>query len=352
MKTLALIPLLLLAGCVAKPARPHAAPDLRPLELELAQGYAASIVAEDLTNPSFVSFRPGSDRLTICDPGNGRVLLVEGSRQRVLLDTMATEYWKTLPDGSKAYRVGPLAALWLDENRLVVADSGSGDGKEALIVYEVGQDSLRELRRTNTVGPTSEAETDKGEGNFTGMCLMDDGKTVYGCSHGNDAKTWLFKADVETGKLEVLMPADDAGIKTNSPMQVIAWRGNLLVVYSGAGGQDDGLIVEWDIKAGKPLNQWTVAGLLDPMGISHVPGTDNEFAVTDNNWNLNRVNPGRIARVTLGESPQAACDVVASGLMGPVNCAFGPDGRLYVTCLGEKYDSGQGLVVAIRGFVK
>lgn len=354
MKQLLLLAVALaLAGCVARATKQPVAPDLRSASLQLAEGYAAAIVADGLTNPAFVSFRPGSGNLTICDSGKGRVVMIEDGRQKTIVEGLDTEFWKTLPDGTKAYRVGVQAASWLSPQRLIVTDGGKPDGAETVIVYHISSEGPArnsEKVRTNTIGPTGGGDTDKGEGNLSGLALMDDGRTLYVCSHGNDKKSWVLKGDLKDGKLEPALSADDNGIVVNTPMQALAWRGNLLVVYSGAGGVDDGLIVEWDLETGKPVHQWRMSGMIDPMGISQVPGSANQFAVTDNNWSLTAVNSGTVAVVTLGDGEQAETKVIARGLAGPVNCAFGPDGRLYVTCLGTEYDKNEGLVVAISGF--
>jgi hypothetical protein len=344
---------LALAGCVARATKAPVAPDLRPASLQLSEGYEAAIVAEGLTNPSCVSFRPGSGNLTICDSGKGRVVMIENGRQKTIVDGMDTEFWKTLPDGAKAYKVGVQAALWLSPQRLIITDGGKPDGKETVVVYHIsseGPTHNTEKLRTNNIGPTGGGETDKGEGNLSGVALMDDGRTLYACSHGNDKKTWVLKGDLKDGTLETALSADDNGISVNAPMQALAWRGNLLVIYSGAGGVDDGLIVEWDLATGKPLHQWRMTGMPDSMGIAQVPGSTNQFAVTNNNWSLTGVNRGTVALVTLGDSELAETKVIARGLLGPVHCAFGPDGRLYVTCLGNEYDKDEGQVVAISGF--
>ena len=41
--------------------------------------------------------------------------------------------------------------------------------------------------------------------------------------------------------------------------------------------------------------------------------------------------------------------VLGRNLRGPVSCAFGPDGRLYVAQLGEAFDQGVGNVLALDG---
>ncbi|MCA8913534.1 MAG: WD40 repeat domain-containing protein [Planctomycetes bacterium] len=326
------------------------------MDIGLKDGYRASIVAEGLNNPSFITFRPGDGALTIVDSGNGRVVVAEGDTLKPVVEGMHTEYWKTLEDGTKAFKVGPLAALWRDTDHLLVTDAGVGDGDETVQTWQIstsGPEHNVISARTNPIGPTTDDPKDKGEGNLTGMAMMPDGDTFYVCGQGSDAKTWVLKGSVKDNKLETAFSADDNGIDVNSPMQALAWRGNLLVIYSGAGGKPDGLAVEWDLKTGKPAHQWKLTGLVDPMGIAPLPGSINEFAVVDNNWALTGVNAGKLAVVTLqSDKTEAKVDVIASYLHGPVNCAFGPDKRLYIACLGEAYDSDKGLVVAVDGFSK
>ncbi|MCA8916806.1 MAG: hypothetical protein KDB90_15540 [Planctomycetes bacterium] len=318
-------------------------------------GYNATIVAEGLNNPSSVCFRPGDGALTICDSGNGRVVVIEDGRQLPIIEGMTTEYWKTLEDGTKAFKVGPLSAAWLSSQQLAVTDAGEPDGKETIATWHISSEGAAKSnvkQRSNAIGPTTKDLKDLGEGNLSGMCLMPDGNTYYVCGQGSDAKSWVLRGNLATGHLETAFSADDNGIAINSPMQCIDWRGNLLVVYSGAGGKDDGLIVEWDLETGKPANQWSIPGIVDPMGIAKVPGSSNRFAVTDNNWLLTGVNAGSVSLVTLEDSQEARIERVAKGVFGPVNCAFGPDGRLYVACLGKTYDGNEGMVIAINGFRK
>ena len=95
--------------------------------------------------------------------------------------------------------------------------------------------------------------------------------------------------------------------------------------------------------------QWTLPGLADPMGMDRIPGTDR-LAVVDNRWSLTAVGAGKLGSVTLTEGGgEAGVDILAEGLEGPVSCAFGPDGRLYVTTLGAAFDKDLGQVLAISG---
>ena len=134
-------------------------------------------------------------------------------------------------------------------------------------------------------------------------------------------------------------------------MQTLPTRdGTVLVLYSGRGGVDDGLIVEWDETTGEPVRQWTLPLLTDPMGMDWIPGGGGALAVVDNNWALTEVKNGRLAVVRLpGESGAADVSVRGDRLKGPVSCAFGRDGTLYIAELGKQIDGTQGRVIAIRG---
>lgn len=354
-RTMLLIPLLL-AACVAKPAKAPIAPEIRETKIGLADGYRAYVVAEGLNNPSFVSFHPDG-RLTVCDSGNGRVVTVEVGLLTPVVDRLHTEYWKVYKNDAgeevKAFKIGPLAAHWLGLSKLVLTDGGLKDGEESLATYEISADGPSQNKivgRTNVVPPTTGDTADKGEGNLSGMCVMPDGDTYYVCGQGYDGKSWVLGGSLKEGTLEPMMSADENGIKVNSPMQVVPWGENILVIYSGAGGEDDGLLVEWNPKAKQPVNQWELKGLRDPMSIAQIPGTSNQFVVTDNNWSLTQVNPGKLAIVTIEADKPAATRIIATDIYGPVHCAFGPDRRLYVSCLGKNFDSNLGHVVAITGF--
>ena len=119
------------------------------------------------------------------------------------------------------------------------------------------------------------------------MCIRDSGKT------------WTLTADSETKALKTFASADEADVEVNSPMQTVPWdASSFLVLYSGAGGKEDGRIIQWSTETKKPVMQWPLAGIKDPMGMARIPGTD-EVVIVDNNWSLTAVNPGSIARLPL-----------------------------------------------------
>ena len=300
-----------------------------------APAYPVETVLDGLTNPSGVTFDEYG-QLTVCD-GAGRVIVVEEGLAKDYVTGFETEFWKIDPEtGTKRYQLGPLSAAWLPGYKLVVSDGGKKDGEETILFFDEPGSADSPTAQSGSVGPTTEDEADKGEGNLTGFSVSPDGKTVWVCGQGADAATWVLHLDTETRELTPWASADQNGIEINSPMQTLVWDDDtLLVLYSGAGGVEDGTIVAWSIASKTPKQTWTLPGLKDPMGMARIPGTD-ELAVVDNNWALTTVNRGRVARVRLGEE-DATVTLTGVELAGPTSCAFGPDGKLYVAVLGERF---------------
>lgn len=311
-------------------------------------------VLEGLNNPSSVSFAPDG-RLTVCDAGpgrdhgNGRVLLWDGTDTTEYLTGFPTEYWKKGADGEPdRFKLGPLSSLWLADGRLLVSSGGLADGVDHLVVFE-GAGTADTGVASNPIAPTSDDPADKGEGNLTGLSQDASGR-VFVAGQGADAKSWVLTYDPSSGATAGLASADDAGVAINSPMATVPEsESSFLALYSGAGGKDDGLIVRWNSETGELMKQWTLDGLIDPMGMALMPD-GSSLVVVDNNWSLREVLEGTIAHVTLPTGGGAAeIEVLHEGLRGPTSCAFGNDGRLYVSLLGPEFDADQGSVVAIDG---
>ncbi|APZ94029.1 hypothetical protein [Fuerstiella marisgermanici] len=322
------------------------------IDLGLKKQFSGRLVLGGLTNPSSVSFSP-SGVLTVCDSGNGQVLLVKDGKAEKYITGFQTEYWKVDAEtGAKRFKLGPLSSVWVNDKTLAVTNAGLGDGKETVVFYDAAG-TVDSGKATNSVGPTSDDDKDNGEGNLTGLSVSEDGSTVYVAGQGSDAKTWVLSVDVASKKLSGLASADDAGIEINSPMDTMPWgKNSILALYSGAGGKDDGLIVQWNVKKKEVVRKWNLPGLTDPMGFAQIPETKS-LVVVDNNWALTEVKAGRLARVNLPkEGDDAKVRVIGEKLHGPVSCAFGPDGDLYVAQLGAEFDKDKGQIVAISGIKK
>jgi DNA-binding beta-propeller fold protein YncE len=321
-----------------------------------AAGYEAQLVRDGLNNPSSVAFSPDGTQMAVCDSGAGRVLVsaVSGDAAETAMAGFDTEHWKVTKNEqgevvSESFKLGPLSAVWAGST-FVVADAGKRDGAETLRFYAQPTGDASGGTATNAVGPTTTDAKDKGEGNLTGLAVAADNDTIYVCGQGHDGKSWVLRANVSTKVLEPFLSADDHGIAVNSPMQCLLWGdSHLLVLYSGKGGAADGTLVKWDLTTKTPVAQWTPAGLIDPMGMAWIPGTQ-ELAIVDNNWALTKVNQGTLVRVALHDGGKSDLTVLATDLRGPVSCAFGPAGRLWITQLGPQFDREQGQLIAVSGF--
>ncbi len=344
-------------------------------DLGLSRGYQAESVLENLNNPSSISFSaPGAisenGLLTVCDSGNGQVLLVhidenynrfktqgssanlrskrKSSAQWVVgASGLQTEYWKTDP---QSFKVGPLSALWVDRSTLAISDAGKPDGQEKILFMDFQNTSFASNSSKANKVRTSTAFA--GEGNFCGISLAPD-NTIYICGQGSDAQTYILQADItaEQPELKAFVSSDEKGIAIDSPMQTLVYGDSLLVLYSGKGGIEDGLIAQWSLQDGSLLAQWKLPGLMDPMGMDFIPGTDR-LVVVDNNWSLTEVLAGKLAIVDLPSgSDEANVDIIASNLKGPTACGFGPDHKLYIAQLGEAFDQNKGNVIVVDGFV-
>ncbi|MCA9057619.1 MAG: hypothetical protein KDA85_03940 [Planctomycetaceae bacterium] len=321
----------------------------KAIDLGLRKQFKSTVVAEGLNNPSGISFSP-SGVLTVCDSGNGRVVLIKDGKVEDYITGFTTEYWKVDAEtGAKRFKLGPLSSVWLNEKTLAVANAGLKDGEEVITFFDAAG-TADSGKSTNAIPPTSDDPADKGEGNLTGLSLSDDGSTIYVAGQGADAKTWVLKVDVASKKMSTAFSADAAGIEINSPMDTMPWNENsILALYSGAGGKDDGLIVQWNTKTGKVMKKWTLPGLTDPMGFARVPETSS-LIVVDNNWALTEVKAGRLARVNLPrDAEEAKVNVLSEQLRGPVACQFGPDGALYIAQLGTEFDANKGQILKIEG---
>ncbi|MFT7616755.1 MAG: hypothetical protein ACI97A_000384 [Planctomycetota bacterium] len=305
-----------------------------------------TVVAKGLMNPSCVSFSPAGE-LTICDSGNGRVVVLRDGKLVDYVTDFDTEFWKIDKEtDTKRFKLGPLSAIWLGKT-LVVTDGGKKDGKETLLFFS-GPGKANSGVASNTMVPAGVAP-EKGEGNLTGMSASGDMKMIYLCGQGSDDNSWILQCDVAGKKLSTFASADVNGIKINSPMQILNWDDNsILALFSGKGGADDGLVVKWDKKTAKVLGQWQLTGLKDPMGMARVPGSD-DLMVVDNNWALTKVNQGALARVSLKAEGKIEMSMIDIRLNGPVSCGFGPGGNLFIAQLGTEFDSDKGEVLKVSG---
>ncbi|MEX1026043.1 MAG: hypothetical protein WD226_13295 [Planctomycetota bacterium] len=340
----------LLAACATTSSDRLAELPRTDVDVGAAEGVRAAVLLDGLMNPSGLSFAPDG-ALMVVDSGNGRVLRVDEQGSAPYLTGFDTEYWKIDPEsGAKRFLLGPLSALWMEDDVLAVTDGGKADGLDRVGFFR-GPGTAADGTYTAGIAPTSDDPADLGEGNPIGLALGPDGNTLYMAGQGADAKTWVLTASRKHTSFTPLLSADEHGISTNSPMQVLVESDDtLLVLYSGAGGQEDGLLVRWSLATKSPIATYPLPGVIDPMGMDFYPGTRSRLAVVDNNWALTDVQNGSLFEVVLpARGNEVRVTRLADNLAGPVACCFGPDGSLYVAQLGARFDAGLGQVLVIGG---
>lgn len=323
-------------------------------DIGLATPFKAEVVAGGLENPTTIAFHPSSGEMFVAESAAGRVVSVSPAAVEPFATGFATEYWKNLPDGRKFFHVGPLGLAFLADGTLAVGTGGNLKYGQDVLAFFKGAGAFEAAEKSNALPRTSESVDDAGEGNFVGLAVSPDGKTIHVASHGYDKKTWVLACDVATRKLDPWLSFDDLGIAANSPMACL-WRGEnrLLVLLSGGTGSGgDSLAVELDVAAKTVVRQWTFPGLEDVYGIAPVPGTANGFVVCDYSFKEWEVAPGKLAHVLLpDEGGAATVHVIADKMKGPVFVTFKPGTKdLYVAELGEHFDAKEGRILKIAGF--
>lgn len=323
----------------------------------LKKGFSGMLAIDGgLNNPSDISF----DQIgtpTIVDSGNGRVILLRDGEVEEYITGFATEHWKP-----NAFKLGPLSAVWVNDGPIVVeepvlavTDGGAKDGEEKVYFYtQSGKAYDTGPNGPSNTNPVAEGggEGWTNEGNLSGMSVDDLGERMYVCGQGSDDVTVVLEVNTATFEMKPLLSADEHGIAVNSPMEtVITDDGHLLVLYSGTGGVADGLMVLWDLETKQPLVQYDLGahGIVDPMSMALVPGTEATYAVVDNNWALDTVKRGTLSLVTLMADGQVEVEVIADKMEGPVACAFDSEARLWITQLGPAFDQNQGNLLVIDG---
>ncbi|MDH5643888.1 MAG: hypothetical protein OEY63_06775 [Gemmatimonadota bacterium] len=353
----------------------------RAIDIDFAvKGLTAKVVVEGLKNPHGLAFHPKTDALTVCDSGNGRVLIVDDGKLVEFATGFGTETSGGKGDmaaGENEYLIGPLSICW--ENfgrvpRLAVLDSGAPAGGEAVVFFE-GPGP-----RYGTGDPTMPWRDPSGsgldmDGNFTGLCLS-VAHVYYFLSTTNDAQTRLMCLDTRDQQIRPWISSDEAGIKTNTPVQLRLVNHELRGLYMGEEGKSDGLMVFWMETNPDPEESWKLKGLVDPVGFDQFPELDRELAPgrgdiepADGEVPGDAAAPemerfvrrfvvvargksrgkGILARVTLNKGTEANIEPLAEGLPDPTHCAFGPDGKLYISCMGSERDKDKGIVIAVEG---
>ena len=289
------------------------------------------VILDELKNPCGVAVQPGTGVVFVSESAAGRVIrVVDGEAQVVITGSSLDVYGK----GPK-YKIGPLGIAFVDEHRLAVADGGYADGEEYIRVFDVPEAGGEAVSYDDgtKIGPVAATEDIKAEGNFYGIVATDH--AIYVTANGDDTKGWVAKADIDGTKFgeltrfiatkEVTEPPTDAPVGiTVSP------RGEIVIGQMGEiNVENDSKLNFYSAKNGTVLLDRDT-GLHDITALAYSP--KGHLYALDFAWVDTK--QGGLFRLDDDKDNGIEAEKIV-GLEKPTCLAFGKDGSLYITVIGE-----------------
>jgi len=305
------------------------------------------VVLDGLKNPCGVAVQPESGVIFVSESAAGRVIrVVDGVAQEVITGSAGDVYGK----GPK-YDIGPLGITFLDKGRLAVGDGGYQDGKEYVRIFAVpdpGQPALG-YDDCERVGPLTDTETIKAEGNLYGIAASP--AAIFVTCNGDDVKGWVAKIDMrgtKFGELNRFIPTKEAtDPPTDAPVGItISPRGEVVVGQMGEiNVANDSKLTFYNAKNGNILLDRDT-GLHDITALVYSP-MEHLYAL-DFAW----VDTSQGGLFRLDDDDENGIDAKKiADLDKPTAMAFGPDGSLFITIIGTvegENQVGQGQLIRLE----
>jgi hypothetical protein len=321
-----------------------------------ADHFAVQKLVAGLSNPCGIAIRPGesADRyeVFVSDSGAGRIIRVTSDAPQAAPVEVVTGF-PLAKLGDDGIAVGPTGLLFLDRRRLVVGVSGvegatvrlyeladneaalSADSPKQQITLKTDRDSVRHVY--------SLARTQGNETVRDALVI-----TCFDNEQWGQVRAIILRANMLTDL--TLLTASRAEPQHNFPAAVAIGNGGYAVVgWTGSLRQQrDSRLAFYDPATGSQLMELSTE-LHDIFALAYSPRTDNLYAA-DAAWM--EAKNGGIFRMDATDKPRASKCVAVKvvDIVRPSALAFGPDGALYVTALGEPNgSSSQGMLIKITG---
>jgi hypothetical protein len=322
---------------------------------------AVEQVLEGLHVPSGIAIPPGNVaeryEVFVTESGRGRVVMFLSDRpslRPVVIKNLPTSM-EAATSANQPPRTGPLGLVFLDEHRLVM---GLGDEDAAgFLLYELGGRAVPVAadEPTQTVEfPSASADQSAVESvQQIARTRANDhvaDMLIASCT-GDDGATMLWKIPVRAGTLGEASPfvaRDSNSSSRHTPALTITPQGYVVAVENTVDDDEHRWLTFYHPAEGEVVLRIALE-LPAVVGLAYSPG-GNLYAL---DFGASDSKPGGVYRVDEASEPgkPAVSAVKIADVPRPTALAFGRDGALYVTALGDPDDgdSENGVVLKITG---
>jgi hypothetical protein len=307
-------------------------------------------VLSDLRGPSGIAIRqvPGveSYEIFVAEAGAGRIVRLSSDKPDAGEEAI-TGFIASTDDDDLVRLPGPHGLLFLDPNRLVVAGS-EGEDRPFVRLYELSdakKPMTAEQHETQAAPTTGEEGSDDNVASFHSVARtlandkVPDFLVLSAINKNRTANLW--RLTVRSGTIGELSPLGKDGPVASSMAIAVEPRGYIVVVRPDE--RDESSISRMEFV--NPMDGRSVVKvpikLAGIAGVAYSPRSGNLFAISHSSRGSNRSG---IYRIDLDESSGAselsANATFVAEVQRPTALAFGPDGGLYVTSLGNDRRGG------------